>query len=409
MRSVNSTVRSTFFWIHLAVGVAASALILLMSVTGVLLGFERQSIAAIDGTAAVAPAHGLPRLAIDSVLARHAIDRADVASVVMRAEPDQPLTIRFRERDRAALLVDPWRGTTVQAPPPGRGQAFFSALRRWHRWVGATGTEWRARFRAATGAANLAFLFLVLSGLYLWWPSKWTKQRLVATTVPRLTATGKARDFNWHHSFGFLAAVPLALVVASGVFISYQWPGRLLDRYVGSPEERAAARAPVPAPRSTTTAATQGPPARDHAAAPSAELRPHQVDAPLDRSIVHAMTSHPDWRQLTLTLPADRDTALRIAVAEGNTYRPDQRYTLTFARTSGAVLAASGYADLSLSRRIRAWVRFGHTGEVFGVIGQLIATLVTAVGALLVWTGLALSWRRWRQWRGRRRVLSSPA
>lgn len=409
MRSASNAVRSVFFWVHLAVGITASALILLMSVTGVLLGFERQSIAAIDGAATVTPAPGLPRLTVDSVLARQAIDRADVASVVLRAEPDRPLTIRFRERDRAALLVDPRRGTTVQAPPPGKGQAFFSALRRWHRWVGATGTEWRARFRTATGAANLAFLFLVLSGLYLWWPSKWTRQRLVATTVPRLTATGRARDFNWHHSFGFLAAVPLALVVASGVFISYQWPGRLLDRYVGSPEERAAARAPLPAPRSAPTAAALTPRGPHDAAPPSADISPHHTDAPLDRSIVHAMTSHPDWRQLTLTLPADRDTVLRIAVAEGNTYRPDQRYTLTFARTSGAVLAASGYADLSLSRRIRAWVRFGHTGEVFGVAGQLIATLVTAVGALLVWTGLALTWRRWRQWRGRRRVLSSPA
>jgi len=372
-----------------------------MSVTGVLLGFERQSIAAIDGTAAVAPAHGLARLAIDSVLARHAIGRPDVASVVLRAEPDRPLTIRFRERDRAALLVDPWRGTTVESPPPGKGQAVFSALRRWHRWVGATGTEWRTRFRAATGAANLAFLFLVLSGLYLWWPSKWTKQRLVATTLPRLAATGKARDFNWHLSFGFLAAVPLALIVASGVFISYQWPGRLLDRYLGSPAERVAARAPA--------GASARAPARDDSASPAAQLAPVHADSPLDRSIVHAITAHPDWRQLTLTLPADRDTVLRIAVAEGNTYRPDQRYTLTFARTSGAVLATSGYADLSLSRRIRAWVRFGHTGEVFGVVGQLIATLATAVGALLVWTGLALTWRRWRQWRGRRRALSSPA
>lgn len=387
MRSVGTAVRTVFFWIHLSVGIAASALILLMSVTGVLLGFERQSIAAIDGTVTVPPAHGLARLAIDSVLTRHAIDRTDVASVVVRAEPDRPLTIRFRDRERAALLVDPWRGTTIESPPPGKGQAFFSALRRWHRWVGATGTEWRTRFRAATGAANLAFLFLVLSGLYLWWPSKWTKQRLVATTVPRLRATGKARDFNWHHSFGFLAALPLALIVASGVFISYQWPGRLLDRYLGSPEERAAAPAPLPDARSAPSAA----------------------EAPLDRSIGHAIAAHPDWRQLTLTLPAERDSVLRIAVAEGNTYRPDQRYTLTYARTSGAMLTASGYADLSLSRQIRAWVRFGHTGEVFGVTGQLIATLATAVGALLVWTGLGLSWRRWRQWRGRRRVLSSPA
>lgn len=398
MRSVGSSVRRVFFWVHLTVGVAASVLILLMSVTGVLLGFERQAIAAIDGTATVAPGIGLSRLALDSVLARHAIDRADVASIVIRAEPELPLTVRFRDRERAALLVDPWRGTRIEARQQGKGRTFFSAIRRWHRWVGATGGEWRARLRAATGAANLAFLFLVLSGLYLWWPTAWTKQRLIATTVPRLDATGKTRDFNWHHSFGFLAAVPLALVVASGAFISYQWPGRLLDRFLGSPEERAAAIAAAPSAATEAGSTSLATPCRP-------------ADAALEPSVAYAVAARPHWRQLTLTLPAAHDSVLRLAVAEGNTYRPDRRYALTFARTSGALLATTGYADLSVSRRIRAWVRFGHTGEVFGIAGQVIATLASAVGALLVWTGLALTWRRWRQWRqwrGRRRDLSSP-
>ena len=43
-QSLGATVRLVFFWFHLVLGISAGALIMLMSVTGVMLGFERQMI-----------------------------------------------------------------------------------------------------------------------------------------------------------------------------------------------------------------------------------------------------------------------------------------------------------------------------------------------------------------------------
>ncbi|HEX6736709.1 MAG TPA: PepSY domain-containing protein, partial [Vicinamibacteria bacterium] len=51
--------------------------------------------------------------------------------------------------------------------------------------------------------------------------------------------------------------------------------------------------------------------------------------------------------------------------------------------------------------RLRSWMRWIHTGEAGGWPGQAVAGLASAGGALLVWTGLALAWRRWRAWRRR--------
>ena len=36
-----------------------------------------------------------------------------------------------------------------------------------------------------------------------------------------------------------------------------------------------------------------------------------------------------------------------------------------------------------------------------GIAGQTVAGIVSAGGALLVWTGLALAWRRFRLWRAK--------
>jgi len=41
-------------------------------------------------------------------------------------------------------------------------------------------------------------------------------------------------------------------------------------------------------------------------------------------------------------------------------------------------------------------VRPVHTGEAVGVVGQMVAALASAGGVVLVWTGLALAWRRFR-------------
>ena len=56
------------------------------------------------------------------------------------------------------------------------------------------------------------------------------------------------------------------------------------------------------------------------------------------------------------------------------------------------------FADNSPGRRARSILRFAHTGEVAGIVGQTVAGLVSAGAVVLVWTGFALAWRRFRAW-----------
>ncbi|MSR11799.1 MAG: PepSY domain-containing protein, partial [Gammaproteobacteria bacterium] len=57
----------------------------------------------------------------------------------------------------------------------------------------------------------------------------------------------------------------------------------------------------------------------------------------------------------------------------------------------------------SAGRQARAWVRFLHTGEALGGIGQTLAGIASLAAVLMVWTGLALSWRRLRMYLARAR------
>jgi uncharacterized iron-regulated membrane protein len=106
-------------------------------------------------------------------------------------------------------------------------------------------------------------------------------------------------------------------------------------------------------------------------------------------------SEHGEWRTLTLTLPTDASaTTARFAVDAGNGGQPYLRHTLTLDATSGAVVSYAPFSSQTPGQQARSWVRFLHTGEALGIVGQTIAGLVSFTSVLMVWTGIALAWRR---------------
>lgn len=104
---------------------------------------------------------------------------------------------------------------------------------------------------------------------------------------------------------------------------------------------------------------------------------------------------------MSVRLGGSPTSPLVISLDEGYGGQPQLRRTLTIDRVSGAVVKAETFDDLGPGRRARSWLRFAHTGEYYGLTGQTIAGLVSAGGAVLVYTGIALALRRLWAWRRR--------
>jgi uncharacterized iron-regulated membrane protein len=297
-------------------------------------------------------------------------------TITLGNEADAPVVLGAGRS--GTLLVDPYSGAV--ADPGSEGlRRFFAAVTGWHRWFNAAG-ENRAAARAITGASNLAFLFLVLSGIYLWLPRvfKWAafKTRLLFNGK---AGTAKARDFNWHHVFGIWSAIPLAVVVATAVVFSYPWANALVYRVAGEEPPRAGAGGPPRAPSAPEAAAPDG-----------TAIDRLSYDALLARAAAHG-----EWRTLTLNIPASPDApTVRIGIDEGNGGQPQRRHTLTLDAATGAVAAYAPFSSQTAGQRARSWIRFLHTGEALGLVGQTIAGLVSFTSILMVWTGLALAYRR---------------
>jgi uncharacterized iron-regulated membrane protein len=400
------TLRTLIFWPHLAAGVIAGSVILLMSVTGVILTYERQVIAWSDARfRSASPADGANRLPVESVLSAFGREYPglELTGVTVASDPEAAVSIAAGGR---TLFFDAYSGGFL-GEDTGRVRRFMSDVRAWHRWIAVEG-DGRPIARAITGWSNLVFLFIVVTGFYLWFPRRRGWRSLKSQVLFARKATGKARDFNWHNVIGFWSAVPLFIVVLTALPISFPWANALVYRAVGETP---------PAGRGGGGGGREGRGGREgggaregrggrEGAAREASQRSQPAQTGVDAGFVKAQQQVPGWTTINLRLPSSARAPLPFAIDTGDGGQPQLRSTLTVDR-AGAVVSYEAFADQSLGRRLRSISRFAHTGEALGLSGQTIAGLATAGAVFLVWTGISLTLRRFSGWIGRRKDRSA--
>jgi uncharacterized iron-regulated membrane protein len=380
--------RRIIFWSHLVAGVSAAVLILLMCVTGVLLTYEKQMITWSDREFRLAAVPGGAERIPLSTLIQQVAETQDgfPSGITVEADPAAPVALQYSGQPARIVFANPYTGEVLGTAGTGM-RKLMSDLRGWHRWLAVSG-EGRANARAVTGAANVVFLFIVLSGIYLWFPKAFTWKHLRPIIWFRGGLQGKARDFNWHNAAGFWCAIPLAAVVFSAVFISYPWAREALVKTLDG-------AAPAAQSQPATASANPDPEAKDR----------KRVGLPpaLNLAWNRALEQSPDWRNIRFSLPKTEADPLAFSVSRGDGGQPQYRGTLQVNADTGEVIRWEPFEALSAGMRGRLFMRFLHTGEYYGVAGQTIAGIASAGGALLVYSGIALSLRRFASWLRRRR------
>jgi uncharacterized iron-regulated membrane protein len=369
--------RNAVFWVHLVCGVAVAGVVLMMSLTGVVLTYEKQMARWADreywtGAERASPAR--PAVVLEA--ARQLRPETPVTSLQLFPEAGAPAVASYGRTGR--VYLDPATGE-LRGEPDARMAGFLSAVRGWHRWFNVRG-DGRATARAITGWSNLGFLLLVLSGLYLWFPRRWSWRHFRSVLLLKRGARGKVRDFNWHHVVGFWTSVPLAVVVFTGVMISF-------------PEARSVVLDLVATDRPPEATAPSTPGGSEADEVETRSVGP--VDPiVLNGIMVRASELVPDWRRISLVIPEDATDPVEARIERGLPGQPQKRFVARYDAISGGELEFVRPEEQPTTSRVRGFFRFAHTGEYFGIAGQTVAGIVTLLSVILVWTGLALTWRR---------------
>jgi uncharacterized iron-regulated membrane protein len=225
--------RKVIFWLHLICAVVTAIVVFIMSITGVALTYQKQMTSCADQRLhrIQAPAGGVqlsPEILIEKL--REAMPGANPSNLTLNPDPAKAASVATGPNEM--LCLNPYTGQVLGPGSTGM-RKFFRVMTDWHRWLALSG-EKRSIGKTVTGACNLSFLFLVITGIYLWWPQTWTRRIVRMIACFRLGLNPKARDYNSHHVLGFWCTMPLVLVIASGVVISYPWASNLVFRLAGS-------------------------------------------------------------------------------------------------------------------------------------------------------------------------------
>ena len=375
-------IRTVLFRLHLSVALAAGLFIVTMAVTGVVLACEDAVMSLAERRRSVAVREDAPRLSPDEIV------QAAAAWGARSGDPFTATSIEYRDRPGAAVQVHAGRDRRVFVDPwtsevTGEGfpllEAFFEGVRGWHRWLGASGSGVRTG-RTVTGAANVAFLFLLLTGPLLWLPRRITRRSLTENLFFRRGVRGPARQLNWHYVVGIWSVLPLVAISATGVVMSYPAVGDRIYSVVGA-----------------VLSGGGGNPDRD-----VGEGGGESGENGLGHALAAAEAQLPGWRSIVLTLPRPDDAEVRVDVRTGRTGQPQKAAVLTVDRGTGAVASMESFRDETPGHRAQEFLRYAHTGEYWGLAGQALAGLVALGVVTMAWTGFSVALVMYRLRRGRR-------
>lgn len=364
--------RQILFQAHWFLGITAGLVLALMGVTGALMSFQDEIIAALSPSIVTIAPSQAPRLSPDALVAQASAQRGElgVATLTLQADPARTPRITFAPKPRSkergeSTYADPYTGKLLGE---ATGESFFAFVETLHRWLALPG-EGNGIGGAITGASAIALIYFALSGLYLRWPREPLDWR--AWLVLDLRKSGRNLYRALHAVIGGWVLVFYLVSALTGLWWSYDWYRTAVRQILTGESER-------------EEAADRASGGTDSAV----------VLAPAWRSFLRA--SEGRFENVRIAIPTNDKPVVFRALQPGarhdrmfDEYQVDAR--------SGAVIKADPYAFRDWGKTITTSVFEIHRGAFFGLAGRIALLLTSLTMPLFTVTGFLLYLARRRK------------
>lgn len=351
-RPFRRRLRAALSWMHLWIGLTAGLVFALVALSGTVLAFQRELLLASHPQWARAQ---LPTLA----------QQGEAFSRIVMEWESQGL--RSADLPTAALPVwqayfaggerryfDAASGELLLTRTAGNDWVLWLRDLHTHLLTGETGEE-------ILGVVGLIAVFMLLSGLYLWWP----RLRALARSLRWHAAPPTRRWFSWHRSTGALL-LPLALLVTTtGVAMVYNAPVRTALRWTFG----------------------DGP---DTVPPPALAKREQAIDWPKLLQTADGRLAGGELRRISL--PKDGNALISIRVRAAGEWHPNGRSVVWLDPYRAQVLQIHDATAQDLGARVSETMYPLHGGFVGGRFWQWGVALTGLVPGFLLITGF-LFWR----------------
>ena len=349
--------RKLLFNLHLYAALIAGVFILILGLTGSILAFETE----IDRLLHWTLSYVTPQVRVLSLVELGAgvsqlFPGERIVGYAVSTSPGLSYQI---ELERHWAYVNQYTGEVLgTGSGPDRVTTFLRDVHQFHLRL-------LIRNRADPGKkimswAGVVILFLLLSGLYLWWPLK-------RVTI-QWTGSSRRTWFDLHNAVGIFSLMFLLILAVTGVMIGFEHQTTpLLYHLTGS----------QPARR------------------PDIELSPPPGATPItpDRALEIARAALPGAAPFEINAP-DRKEPYEIRLRFPEDRTPGGRSTVVIDPFTGKVLFSQGSRTAPAGARLVIANRAIHTGDIFGIPSKVLMSLASMMLVVQVVSGALMWWKR---------------
>lgn len=344
---------------HFYAGIIIAPVLLIVSATGALYVFKDELEALIyPGVTYVQPATERAPFERQVALAREAAGPpAQIAFMQVFLNPKRATTFAIRGKTFQYVYIDQYRGRHLGSIASG---GFFDIVLSLHRtlFLGTTG-------RIVVELTTCWTVVLVITGVYLWWPSK--SDQIWGVWLPRLRAKPYIILRDLHSLSGFYIAAIAITIALTGLIYSYVW---------GTGFQYAA--------RKTD--------AYDMFSKPMQSRSPPDAkDVSIDRIVEVAKQKLPG-NNLTVWFPRAPNAV--YLVTANNDQGPKVNEILFIDRASGEILEDRGVSQTKLMYCLESWDYSLHVGTIWGLPTKILWFITCLILMTAPLTGLWMWWER---------------
>jgi uncharacterized iron-regulated membrane protein len=263
------------------------------------------------------------------------------------------------------LVRGEWAGTVYLDPTTGQEQGrrgddegFVNVLFKLHSSLALKDTG-----KAILACIALSYLFLLVTGLVLWWPRRWPP----SWRIEWRRGTPRAL-FDLHRVAGAALGLLIAVSVATGAYMAWRPLGDFISAVAGSKAIKA--------------------PALPKHAGPQAPA------LPLDALVARAQAQFPTEPIGYVQVPGRADRPLRVRMRLSDDPHPNGVSSVYIDPRNGDVLAVHRWNELDVGTGMVAYVYPLHTGVLGGPLLEAVVFVNGIVLGTLGITGLWLWWKR---------------
>ncbi|MCP2028653.1 putative iron-regulated membrane protein [Flavobacterium sp. HSC-32F16] len=272
-----------------------------------------------------------------------------------------------------SIYMNPYTGEILSVKSFSRGDSpdFFRWILNGHRalWlpydIG----------RPIVGVAILIFVVLLISGIVLWWPTKWIKSIIDKSFKIKWDASFKRVNYDFHNVLGFYSCIFLFFIAVTGLVWSFGWWSKSLYWVTSGGKPLVENRE---SPKSDTT-----------------NIKTFNITT-ADKVLLKMQKENPQASGILISIPSKpADPIGAFVYKQKNTYYNMDRYNFdqqSLKEISIKTPFSGKYIEANIPDKIRRMNYDIHVGSVLGLTGKFIAFFASLISATLPITGFIIWW-----------------